>query len=162
MPAAIVAAVVAATNPSCHATRCRNRGCSLSLSGAPQPSLLIDMEQDAAPVTSGQPHCDYLFVGGNDESGGPWVAPIELTTGRKRASEFLAQLCAGAAVADKLLPPAIRFRFRPVAVLTPLRAGGCAIARLIFVGGKLRLKWQNAARVWPKALIGSVPGSVPF
>ena len=157
MPAAIVAAVAAATNPSCHATRCRDRGCSLSLSGAPQPSLLIDMEQDATPVTSGQPHCDYLFVGGNDESGGPWVAPIELTTGHKRASEFLAQLRAAAAVADKLLPPAIRFRFRPVAVyrsLNPIESRRLRDSKVNFRGRQAAVKVAKCGSTLAEALIG--------
>lgn len=115
MPATAVEAVREQTNRLCHATNCRDSGCSLDLTGAPAPYALISLEHPTAPVLAGQQHCDYLFVGGDDENGGPWVVPVELTTGRKRASEFLAQLNGGATVADRLLPAGIPHRFNPVA-----------------------------------------------
>ena len=77
--------------------------------------MLISLEHEAAPVKAKQAHCDYLFVGGNDEKGGPWVAPVELTASTARVSKFLPQLRAGAGIADKLLPQNVQVRFRPVA-----------------------------------------------
>ena len=115
MPATAVKAVRTQTNPLCHTVNCQDSGCALVMAGAPEPYVLISLEHSDAPVPAGQQHCDYLFVGGDDEGGGPWVAPVELTTGRKRASEFLAQLRGGAAVAGRLLPPGTPSRFNPVA-----------------------------------------------
>ena len=115
MPATAVEAVRTQTNPLCHANNCRDGGCALAMAGAPEPYVLISLEHSAAPVPAGQQHCDYLFVGGDDENGGPWVVPVELTTGRKRASEFLAQIRGGTLVADSLLPTRRPGRFNPVA-----------------------------------------------
>ncbi len=116
MPSTAVDAVIAHTNPQSHASTCNDSGCSLSLSDVPTPNVLVSMEHPASPVATGQPHCDYLFVGGDDDvDGGPWVAPIELTTGKKRASELLAQIRSVTSIADRLLPHGIKFRYNPVA-----------------------------------------------
>ena len=115
MPETAVEAVRAQTNPLCHTTNCRDSGCALAMAGVPEPYVLISLEHSDAPVPAGQQHCDYLFVGGDDENGGPWVVPVELTTGKKQASEFLAQIRGGTTVADRLLPPGIPNRFNPVA-----------------------------------------------
>ena len=114
MSTTAVDAIRAKTDKRCHANKCEDSGCSLSMSGAPSPGALISLEHPAAPIVAGQSHCDFLFVGGRDEDR-PLVAPIELTTGKKSASEFLRQIRGGASVADKLLPPGVAFRFRPVA-----------------------------------------------
>ena len=60
------------------------------------------------------PIATFLLVAGDDENGGPWVAPIELTTGNKDGTLLLRQLRAGADIADDLLPPNVPFRFRPI------------------------------------------------
>ena len=115
MQATAVKAVIAHTNPQSHANTCSDSGCSLALSGVPTPNVLISMEHPASPVPTGQSHCDYLFVGGDDDvDGGPWVAPIELTTGKKRASELLAQIRSVTEIANELLPQKIACRFNPV------------------------------------------------
>lgn len=114
MTATAIDAIRDKTDPKCRTDKCEDSGCSLSMSGTPSPSALIHLEHPAAPVEGGESHCDFLFVGGNDEDP-PLVAPIEFTTGRKRAYEFLRQIQGGASVADKLLPPGIAFRFRPIA-----------------------------------------------
>lgn len=115
MPVTAVDAVRAQTDPQSHANTCSDSGCSLSLSDIPTPNVLISMEHPASPIPTGQPHCDYLFIGGDDSGGGPWVAPIELTTGKKRASELLAQIGSVTSIADGLLPHGIKYRFNPVA-----------------------------------------------
>ena len=115
MPVPVVEAVRTRVDARCQATRCRDGSCTLSLEDAPEPSVLISLEHEAAPVPANQPHCDYLFVGGGDEEGGPWVAPIELTASAARVSKFLPQLRAGAEIAEELLPQSARVRFRPVA-----------------------------------------------
>ena len=114
MSTTAVDAILDGTDPQCHADKCEDSGCSLSMSGAPSPGALISLEHPAAPVEVGQSRCDFLFVGGHDEDH-PLVAPIELTTGKKRVSVFLRQISGGASVADSLLPSEITFRFRPVA-----------------------------------------------
>ena len=112
----VVETVRTKTDEQCHATTCRDGRCSLSLDDIPEPSILISLEHEAAPVQNNQEHCDYLFVGGSDEKKGPWVAPVELTASAARVSKFLPQLRAGADIADKLLPQNVQVRFRPVAV----------------------------------------------
>ncbi len=114
MTATAIDAIRDKTDPKCRADKCEDSGCSLSMSGAPSPSALISLEHPAAPAEVGQPHCDFLFVGGHDEAP-PLVAPIELTTGRKRAYVLLRQIKGGVSAADSLLPPGIAFRFRPIA-----------------------------------------------
>ena len=121
MPATTVEAVRAGTDSRCHESRCRDSGCSLLLHQSPQPNVLISLEHEASPAGVDEPRCDFLFVGGEDGDRGAWVAPIELTTGNKRASEFVTQLRAGAVIADRLLPQGVQTRFSPVAVHDGLR-----------------------------------------
>lgn len=115
MPSDVVDAVKSNTDPECHATRCSDSRCSLSLNGAPQPYVLISLEHQASPVKENQPHCDYLFVGGNDAAT-CWVVPIELTAGKPSLDKFPTQLTAGAAIADDLVPTNADVTFRPVGV----------------------------------------------
>ena len=124
MPAIAVYAVRAQTDPQCQAINCGDSGCSLSLSGVPTPNVLIHIDSPTFRARNGQwrlpddqRRCDYLFIGGDDDDGGPWVVPVELTTGRKEPGDFVEQIGGGILVADELLPKDIRCRFRPV--------GGC-------------------------------------
>ena len=115
MPSDVVDAVKSKTCPECHATRCSDSGCSLSLDGVPQPYVLISLEHQASPVKENQPHCDYLFVGGNDAAT-CWVVPIELTVGKPSLNKFTTQLTAGAAIANDLVPANADVTFRAVGV----------------------------------------------
>ena len=120
MPATIVEAVKAKTKSLCQTDCCYDSGCCMSLEGIPEPYVLINLEHDDAPHHRNHsrhrnhPHCDFLLIAGKDENGGPWVAPIELTTGNKNGKLLLRQLRAGADIADDLLPPHASFRFRPI------------------------------------------------
>ena len=116
IPTDAVEALRSATDARCHAVACYDHGCSLDLSDAPTPSILISLESEFAGLAADEIRCDYLFVGESDGDGGFWIAPIELTTGRKRALEFFRQLSAGADFADRHLPQNIDVRFRPIAV----------------------------------------------
>lgn len=123
MPATAVATVRERTDPQCHATSCSDSGCALPMSDAPAPYVLVHIDAPAFRVRGSQwrlpddqRRCDFLFVGGDDDER-PWVAPVELTTGRKEVSDFVAQISGGIMVADELLPEGIRYRFNPV--------GGC-------------------------------------
>ena len=120
MPTMIVEAVKAKTKALCQTDSCHDSGCCMSLQDIPEPYVLINLEHDAAPRHrshsrhSTHPHCDFLLVAGEDDNGGPWVSPIELTTGNKDGELLLRQLRAGADIADDLLPHGVSFRFRPI------------------------------------------------
>ena len=99
----------------CLARRCRRDGCSLTLESLAQPFLLIDMDHEKSPTNdSGGKKCDFIFIG--DESNSSWIATLELKRGKLRAKEMLAQLQAGAKVAERIVPHNDRARFRPIAV----------------------------------------------
>lgn len=104
------------TKEGCHTPICQDSGCSLSMENAPEPSVLLHLEHEAAPIGKDQAHCDFLFVGDGGGNSLEWVAPIELTTGEHRAEKFKRQLQAGAALAETLIPGNIRVAFRPIAV----------------------------------------------
>lgn len=147
MLATIMTALQFATDTRCHATVCRDAGCSLDLSGVPQPYILFSLESEYAGFSAGEARCDYLFVGSNG-NGGIWVSPIELTTGRKRAYRFFLQLSAGADFADKHLPPNIvNVQFRPIAVHSrPLHEREYDIIRTCNVPFRNKtwsIKWAN-------------------
>ena len=115
MQAAIVNTVKQSADSRCHATSCSDSGCSLQMQGVPQPFVLVGLEHQHSPANKTQSHCDYLFVGGVDgKDGGPWLAPVELTTGKKKPSDLLDQLRGGASIAAKLLPTAAQVRFLPI------------------------------------------------
>ena len=97
---------------SCHATRCNKDGCRVSLNGAPQERVVIDMDCETLQIPDDKKKCDYLFVG--EEKDTTWVVPIELKSGRLRAREVLEQLEEGIKMADMWLPQGISFQLVPV------------------------------------------------
>lgn len=97
---------------SCHATRCNKDGCRVSLNGAPQERVIIDMDCEALQIPDDQKRCDYLFVG--EESSTTWVVPIELKSGGLRAGEVLEQLEEGVRMADMWLPQGTSFQLVPI------------------------------------------------
>lgn len=117
IPTTIVDDFRAATDDLDHAASCSDSRCSLPLAGAPEPYVLlrVDSANNPPPEVSGQQRCDYLFIGGDDAGDGPWIAPVELTTGRSKSGrDILAQLSGGLAVAHARLRQGINFRLRPV------------------------------------------------
>ena len=104
------------TEEDCHTSTCRDSGCWLSMENAPEPNVLLHLEQEAAPTRKEESHCDFLFVGSGEGKSLEWVAPIELTTSEHRAEKFRRQLQAGAALAETLIPSSIDVNFRPIAV----------------------------------------------
>ena len=104
------------TNEHCHASRCCDSGCWLTMDNAPTPYVLLDLEHPDSPIDRSCPHCDFLFVGGGGDDSIELVAPIELTTGENRIKKFNRQLQTGASLAEKLIPSGIEVSFRPVAV----------------------------------------------
>ena len=116
MPTTIVDDFKTATNGLDYAERCCDSRCSLSLNEEPEPYVLLPVDSAVSPPleVSDRQRCDYLLVGGNDEGKGPWVVPMELTTGRsKSGSDILEQLNGGLAVADARLRQG-KFQFCPV------------------------------------------------
>ena len=116
MPTTIVDDFKGATRNLEHAERCRDSGCSLSLAQMPEPYVLLKVDSDHPPpeVGSGK-RCDFLLVGGSDEGKGPWIVPVELTTGRaKSGRDILEQLLGGLKVADARLPRGIKFQLCPI------------------------------------------------
>lgn len=112
MASTIVTYVSQGSDSRCHTTSCSDSGCSLQMSEAPQPHILINLENEFSPGDKTQRHCDYLFVGGSDSDGGPWLAPIEL--GAKKASVLLEQLRNGAYIATGLIPIWAQVKFKPI------------------------------------------------
>ena len=95
--------------PNCFAIRCRRDGCSITLKGVPQPHVLIDM--DKGLVSDNDSKCDYIFVGGSDNT---WVVPLELKRGSVEASDAVKQLRAGAEFAEGIIPKCAKVRFRAI------------------------------------------------
>ena len=102
-------------------TRClvsgllNKKGCKVSMKGAPETRLVVDLDRPGAPLGPDETRCDYLFVAKAEGSG--WVAPLELKRGRLKVGEVVKQLQAGASVARKLVPSHADVRFRPIAAV---------------------------------------------
>jgi hypothetical protein len=58
--------------------------------------------------------CDYLFIG--EEGNITWVAPIELKSGRLKATDVLEQIEGGVREVEPWLPQGISFQLVPVLV----------------------------------------------
>ena len=110
----LVEQVRAKVSKSCMTTRTRKEGCSVSLSDAPGPHLIVDFDKAGSPLVIDQLRCDYLFIA-EESSDACWVCPMELKRGRVRASEVVGQLQAGAQVAEHIVPQHAQAKLRPVA-----------------------------------------------
>ena len=114
-------------------------GCAVSLTGAPTPSIKIDLDNEKAPVGQNETKCDYIFIGGCDDV---YLVPLELKRGKLDASHIIKQLRAGANIAGaRIIPIREHVQFLPVAV-----CGGkihrAEIRRLL--QSKIRYKSQNS------------------
>lgn len=108
--------VRSAVSDGCVTRRCREAGCSLSLSGTSQQAFAIDMNHADSPVDQDQTRCDFLFVGSLTGQDDEWVVPIELKSGAISAGEARDQLQAGAHAAERLVPQGFDPKFLPLAV----------------------------------------------
>lgn len=108
----LVDAVRAKVSSGCIVRRCGARGCSVNMTGAPQPNVLVDMDCDDLEVEEGDRRCDFMFV--SDD--GDWVVALELKRGRLDASDIVGQLQAGAKFAEGIVPEDASVQFLPVAV----------------------------------------------
>lgn len=94
-------------------------GCTVSLKGAPSPSVKIDMDNEKAPVRQNEPKCDYIFIGGSSDV---FFVPLELKKGKLDASDIVNQLQAGSNIAaTRIIPKREQVQFLPVAVCRKFR-----------------------------------------
>ena len=100
----------------CLVEECDKNGCSVSLDGAPQPYLVIDLDEPSSPAGRSERRCDYLFIA-DERSNRSWVAPMEIKNSEMKVSRVIRQLRAGARVAQKLVSSSSAISFRPVAVV---------------------------------------------
>ena len=108
----LVEQVRASVPPSCIAKRCRKKRCLVNLTGAPRPSVLIDVDCHELRISQTSRRCDFVFV--SDEGG--WVVPLELKRGNLDANEAVEQLRAGARFAEGVVPKGASVQFLPIAV----------------------------------------------
>ena len=124
----------------CQVTMCRKEGCTLKLSGALSPYVLIDMDRCPTLVGQNQSKCDYIFVG---HSNAAWVAVMELKRGKPKASELVAQIRAGVRIAERIVPADSQVRFVPIAVY----GGGLRrIERDRLLSGRNRITFRGESR----------------
>ena len=88
----------------------------MSLADAPQPRLIIDLDETGSPLGGAQSKCDYLLFA--DPS---LVMPIEIKDGAPNVAKVERQLRAGARAADELAPRGTAVTCRPVLVSRDLR-----------------------------------------
>lgn len=94
---------------TCHDTKLSKDGCQIALTGIDANRVIVDMDCNDLDVAKDQSRCDYLFIGE-----GNWVVPMELKRGNIQADEVTKQLRAGAAFAERIVPPETDISFRPV------------------------------------------------
>ena len=100
----------------CLVDECDKNGCSVSLDDAPQPYVVIDLDEPNSLVRQSQTRCDYLFIAEGRDSR-DWIVPMEFKNSRMKVSKVVKQLQAGARAAQQLASGTRAIRFRPVAVV---------------------------------------------
>ena len=92
-------------------------GCGASLSDAPQPRVVIDLDETGSPLGGAQSKCDYLIFFADPSL----VMLIEIKDGAPNVAKVERQLQAGARAADELAPRGVAVLCRPVLVSRALR-----------------------------------------
>lgn len=95
----------------CQIAKCDRDRCSLSLHGAPDARVIIDMDCKELGLTD-VTRCDFLFVG--DGTSGVCIVPIEFKGGALSGSHVVDQLQKGTEHVSNLLPHTSEFRFMPI------------------------------------------------
>ena len=99
---------------ACVITRCRKDRCSVSLPQSPARNrLIIDCDKPGSSFNSNDKKCDCLIFE-EAENGTDRAIPIELKSGRIRASAVIEQLQAGAQAVENLLPREIAVQLQPL------------------------------------------------
>lgn len=96
------------------AARCRRKGCSLSLKGVQGEWTLVDLDSPWSPISQTATRCDFLFIGALRRGEPECIAPIELKRGDVNANEVIAQLRAGALLAEAYTSTKTAVRFVPI------------------------------------------------
>ena len=103
----LISAVRSSVPESCTATTLNKGRCNIRLGRVPQgrERLILDFDEPGPHWDANQERrCDYLFLEEIPDEPGR-VRPIELKGNSFRASTVIAQLQAGANVAELLIPP---------------------------------------------------------
>lgn len=94
---------------TCHDTKLSKNGCQIALTGIDANRVIVDMDCNDLGIAKDQSRCDYIFIGE-----GNWIVPMEMKRGNIQADEVTKQLRAGAAFAERIVPPETDISFRPV------------------------------------------------
>ena len=97
---------------NCRAKSCSAKRCSVVLSNELRPRVVIDLDRCEELVSKSDTRCDYIVF--SKFCGDDWVVPLELSTGKKRASEIVSQLQAGASIAEGIVCNGVSVKFLPV------------------------------------------------
>ena len=103
-------------DPTCLVDGIEMGGCGVSLSDAPYPNVVVNLDEPGSPLGPAQTKCDFLFFADPD-----LVAPIEIKNGAPGIAKATKQLQAGADAADRLAPRDLAIDFQPVLVSKSLR-----------------------------------------
>lgn len=109
----LLSTVRSKVSPPCLVSRCRKDRCSVALPRTADRRLIIDCDKQGSPFGSHDAKCDYLLFE-EAQNGTARAAPIELKSGRIRASEVIDQLRAGAGAIENLIPPGTDIRLQPL------------------------------------------------
>ena len=110
----LVAAVRSRVAQSCIVNRCHKDRCSVALPpGRARNRLIIDCDKPGSPFGRDDRKCDCLLFE-ESENGVGRAIPIELKSGRIRASEVIEQLQAGARAIENLVPRRIDVQLQPL------------------------------------------------
>lgn len=96
----------------CRTKSCSKEGCSVKLSNELRLGVIVDLDRCEVLVPRDAIRCDYILI--CKLSGDDFVVPLELTTGKKRASKIVGQLQAGASIAEGIVCNGVSVKFRPV------------------------------------------------
>ena len=100
----------------CMVTTMNKQGCTVDTDDAPVPCRVIDMDHSAAPADPSDRKCDYLFLAADAGRRRILVVPLELKSTGLNPASVVAQLLAGAGVAEQPVRGISPVRFVPVAV----------------------------------------------
>lgn len=108
----LVAVVRSRVAQSCVVNRCRKDGCSVALPRG-RNLLIIDCDEPGSPFGPHDTKCDCLIFE-ESENGAGRAMPIELKSGRIRASEVIRQLQAGTSAIANLIPDGVTVQLQPL------------------------------------------------